>query len=277
MARTRPAAPPRERLAAPGPGEAAAVFGVLLPLLRDAEIGAPAPALTPEEARTRLEQGRHLLQGLDLEVDADAAHELALRLARALEAARPTASVRRLREALERGDPRAGALLPHVARGERDAVTAAARARILEPDLLWTLGQVVFRPALRGWCRALAPLAEGIAWPRASCFLCGAGAALGELRADGGRHLRCGQCGASWRVRRLQCPSCGNEDHASLCTLYEEEDLATRRVEACDRCRRYLKVIAAAVPTPADALFLEDLATHHLDRAAQERGYRRGR
>ena len=46
-------------------------------------------------------------------------------------------------------------------------------------------------------------------------------------------------------------------------------------MEACDRCRRYVKVIAAAAPTPADLLAVEDLATLHLDVIARERGYAR--
>jgi len=253
------------------------VYGAVLPLLRDAEIGATVPAFTPEEACGRLGQGLHLLRGLDLGVDADAAHALTLRLARALEAVRPTASVRRLREALERGDPHARELLPHVAGGEREAVFEAARERGLDPNLLWTLSHASLRPAFRAWCRALAPLAEGIPWQRASCFVCGAPAAIGELRVDGGRHLRCGQCGASWQVRRLQCPWCGNEDHTTLRTLYEDGRRATCRVEACDRCRRYLKVVAAAVPTPPEALVLVDLSTIRLDRVARERGYEAGR
>jgi FdhE protein len=253
------------------------VYGALLPLLRHAEIAEPPPALTREAARERLEHGRYLLQGLDLGMDTAAAHELTLRLARALEAVRPTETARRVREALERGDPHTRELLPLVSDGEREAVFEAARARGLDPDLLWTLAHASLSPAFRAWCRALAPQAQGIPWQRASCFVCGAPAAIGELRADGARHLRCGQCGASWQVRRLQCPWCGNEDHATLRTFYETGRRATCRVEACDRCHRYLKVIAAAVPTPPEALVLEDLATIHLDRVARERGYRADR
>jgi FdhE protein len=255
----------------------AAVYGALLPLLRDAEVGTAPPALTPDAARERLEHGRHLLEGLDLGIDATAAHELTLRLARALETARPTAAAHRIREALERGDPHARELLPLIAGGEREAVFEAARARGLEPNMLWTLAHAGLRPALRALCRALAPLAEGIPWHHPSCFVCGAPAAIGELRADGARHLRCGQCGASWHIRRLQCPWCGNEDHATLRTLYEVGRRASCRVEACDRCRHYLKVVAAAGPTPPEALVLEDLATIHLDRVARERGYRADR
>ncbi|HWR98471.1 MAG TPA: formate dehydrogenase accessory protein FdhE [Candidatus Methanoperedens sp.] len=252
-----------------GRAEAAAVFGTLLPLLRDAEVSVAPPALSASAARERLGRGRHLLDGLDLGVDAAAAHELLVHLARVLESTAASAAARRLRGALERAEPHAADLLPHAAAGEREAVAALARDRGLEPDLLWTLAQAALRPALRACCDALMPLVEDAPWERDSCLLCAAPATLGELRADGGRVLRCCRCGAAWRVRRLLCPACGNEDHATLRTLYEAGRHATRRVEACDRCRRYFKLIAAAVPTPADALVLEDLATLPLDLAAR--------
>jgi FdhE protein len=269
-----------ERLAAlgresPGVREAAAVLAAILPLVRDADLGDCPVGMTPEQARARLEQGQPLLQGLDLGIDEGSASDLLVSLARAREAALPSETARRLREALERGEPDSGELLQSVAAGDRERVAAAARRRDIDPELLWTLAQAALRPAFRAWRRALAPLGEGVAWDRSACFVCGAPAVLGELRENGARHLRCGRCGASWPVRRLCCPSCGNEDHGTLSTLSEEGNLGKRRVEACDRCRRYVKVIAATVPTPAELLALEDLATLHLDVIARERGYER--
>jgi FdhE protein len=272
--------PLRERLAAvtretPGVRDAAAVLGAIVPLLRDADMGVATPAMTADQACTRLERGEPLLRGLDLEIDEDAARELMLGLARARESASPSEPTRQLRAALERGEPDVGELLPPAAAGDREEVAAAARRWGLDPDLLWALAQATLWPALRAWRRALAPLAEGLPWQRSACFVCGAPAAIGELRADGARHLRCLHCGADWRVRRLCCPSCGNEDHATLCTLYEEGRRETRRVEACGRCRRYVKVIAAAAPIPAELLRVEDLATIHLDVVARQHGYAR--
>ena len=270
----------QERLAAvcrdvPEVREAAAVLGALLPLLRAADLGVAAPALTAVAACACLERGQPLLQGLDLEIDADAARDLLLGLARAREAACPSEPARRLRTALERNDPGSDELLAAAAAGDRDSVAAAARQRDLDPDLLWTLARAALWPAFQVWRHTLAPLVEGTHWQLGSCFVCGTPAAIGELRADGARHLRCLQCGADWRVGRLHCPCCGNEDHASLRTLYEEGRRATRRVEACDRCRRYVKVVAATAPIPADLLWVEDLATNRLDIVARQHGYAR--
>ena len=47
------------------------------------------------------------------------------------------------------------------------------------------------------------------------------------------------------------------------------------RVEVCDQCKGYLKVIVSFTPTPTNHLLIEDLATLHMDYIAQARGYKR--
>jgi len=47
------------------------------------------------------------------------------------------------------------------------------------------------------------------------------------------------------------------------------------RVEVCDKCNGYLKVVSSFAPSPPEMLPVEDLATLHLDYIAQERGYAR--
>ncbi len=44
-------------------------------------------------------------------------------------------------------------------------------------------------------------------------------------------------------------------------------------MEVCEKCRGYLKVIAAFTPTPAELLPLEDFATIEMDFIARDRGY----
>jgi FdhE protein len=107
--------------------------------------------------------------------------------------------------------------------------------------------------------------------------MCGAAATLAELQEnDQVKHLRCGSCGADWEVRRLQCIYCGNEDHRTLPHLFEEKDLERIQLEACDKCKGYLKVIASFRPALVEMLAVEDLATLHLDYIATARGYTRG-
>jgi formate dehydrogenase maturation protein FdhE len=45
------------------------------------------------------------------------------------------------------------------------------------------------------------------------------------------------------------------------------------RVEVCDACKGYVKVIASFSPMPVEMITIEDLATVHLDALAQGQGY----
>ena len=90
--------------------------------------------------------------------------------------------------------------------------------------------------------------------------------------ADGGtRFLQCATCLTSWLFRRVVCPSCGNEDERTL-AYYQAPTFPHVRVDACDRCGRYLKSIdltrlGLAVP------LVDEVAAAPLDLWAQEHGY----
>lgn len=284
----------------PDLAEAALIYEAILPLLRDADLHAVPLSLTAEEARAKLATGQPLLHELDLELDVEAARELMMRLARSLEALDEMrhghmpvmtglseggredrvgllpGAARRVRLAIDGAGIDVGALLSHAIADDHDSIESIARDIGLDPDLLRALARSALKPALAAWRRQLAPHAEGIQWEKGSCYLCGAVATLGELRENGQvLHLRCGQCGADWRFRRLRCMYCGNEDHRTLSCLYSEDQREKMRVEACDRCRGYLKVIASFSPVSPEMLPVEDLATMHLDYIAAGRRYDR--
>ena len=115
--------------------------------------------------------------------------------------------------------------------------------------------------------------------------------------ADGAtRFLHCALCGGEWRVNRIRCPWCAEEDPAKLphyqldpavpqATAAAEGDLATKpspggslsgaRLEGCETCGRYTKSIDRStdmrrVPE------VDDVATLGLDLWAEEQGMTRG-
>jgi FdhE protein len=278
---TGPEDPLERRLSAlvrdmPGLREAAEVYRVTLPLLREAGPIAVPIGLTEDRAREKISRGEPLLCGCELLFDRDATRGLLLRLARALEET-GLAGMSPIRQAFTEDRLIPGELLGHAAMGDYPSVAARAEERGLSPPLLWTLAQSALKPALRGWCRELAPLVPGTdVWENADCYLCGAPASLGELQGnEGARHLRCGQCGADWPCRRLRCVYCGNEDPASLGILYPDGRRDMIRVEVCELCRGYLKVVAAFAPASPEELALVDLSTLYLDHYAQGQGYYR--
>ncbi len=277
----------------PDLADTAALYGAILPLLRDTDLHVAPVSLSREEARKKMEQGQPLLYGLDVGLDIEAVRELMIRIAAALEAAgekqvprlpdasrlspllhKPGAAARRIRAALEEGKLDPGSLLPSVACGDPGPVTSVSARLQLDQGLLLALLRNALKPALRAWCRQIAPMAAGISWPRGTCFVCGSPATLAELQDnDQVKHLRCGSCGADWQGRRLQCMSCGNDDHRMLHYLYADNDRERVHAEACDRCHAYLKVISSFSPNPAEIIPVEDLASLHLDFIAREQGY----
>jgi FdhE protein len=261
----------------PDISEIARMYEAILPLLRDADLRVAPVSMTREQAHAKMAKGLPLLHDINLEFDYEAAREFILLLVRAVEQSDENNQARQIRSALEEHRLDAGNLLAHTATGDRGSVKSMAQHLDLNADLVWTLAQNAFKPALREWRRQLAHLAEGIPWQKGSCYVCGAAATLAELQGNNlVKHLRCSQCGADWRFPRLQCMYCGNEDHHTLKHLYTESHLETMRVEVCDTCHGYLKVITSFAPTSPEMLTVEDLATLHLDSIAKARGYVHG-
>ncbi len=262
---------------------AAQFYEAILSVLCHADSGSEAVSLTPEQVRTKMEKGLPLLRDLKIALDIQSVSELMVRLARAVETASEdnsplssAADARLVRFALEERRLDVAEFLRLVAAGEKKLATSLTESLRLNADLLWMLAQNALKPALLEWSRQLAPLAKGIRWDRGYCFICGASPTFGELRGNAqAKHLRCGQCGADWPFSRLQCTYCGNEDHAALGLLYVESEREKRRLEVCNKCSGYLKVIASFSATRPEMLVIEDLATLDLDYVAQEKGYSR--
>jgi FdhE protein len=113
-------------------------------------------------------------------------------------------------------------------------------------------------------------------WPHGYCPVCGAWAALAELRGlERARMLRCLRCGADWQAQWLACVFCGESDHRKLGSLSPEQGAETRRVDKCESCKAYLKTATTLSATPTWAVLLDDAETVDLDLAALDHGYHR--
>ncbi len=265
--------------------EAAEFYAALLPVLNTIDLCAAPLDLQADQARAKLRSGIPLLHGVDLPIDDEAARSLMVRMARALgnmhsgktKGLGRAAFARQIQHLAEQGRLKASLLLQLASAGNREKVAALAVAWQVDAGLLWLLAQHALTPPLREWARQLTPMVDQSEWHQSRCFVCGAQALLGELQgAEAAKHLRCGQCGADWRGGRLQCAYCGNDSLQTFRYMYLEAQPNGRRVEVCDQCKGYLKVIVTFDPTPSDRLLIEDLATIHLDYVAQEHGYMRG-
>jgi len=294
---------------APDMVEAVAFYQAALPLLREFQAKVEPFSLTPEVAQGKLQAGLPLLVGENLPLDVDTILTLFFKLCRIVETiGAPTERPARGWSLFKRGQPDALKLIDHARMGDGQSLRAAAAAQIrhavekqqfdviaifsalasgewrrvellaasqkLDAELLRMLAQNSLKPWLRAWSQALKPLVSVEHWQRGQCPFCGSPPALTEIQGkEGARHLRCAICGGDWPYPRLQCAFCANKDYKTLGYISVEGEEDKYRLQTCNRCRGYLKVIVTYDPTPADLLAVEDLATLHLDLIAVEREF----
>jgi FdhE protein len=113
-------------------------------------------------------------------------------------------------------------------------------------------------------------------WTEGYCPVCGAWPAFAEVRGiERSRYLRCARCGGEWQAPGLNCVYCGMTDHNELVSLVPENSRANSLIEACARCRGYVKSFTTLQGSPPGRVMLDDLASVELDVAAVEQGYQR--
>lgn len=110
----------------------------------------------------------------------------------------------------------------------------------------------------------------------ARCPRCGGLPVVGVLRGEGHgarRTLVCGLCLTEREFLRVVCPGCAEEQFERL-PVYTSDAFPHVRIDACEACRRYLKVVDLTKDGHAVPI-VDDIATVALDLWARERGYAR--
>ena len=156
-----------------------------------------------------------------------------------------------------------------------EGIERAADAAGVDAGRLAVTAQLAATPVLRA-CAAQIGQHVPESWMKGYCPICGAWPATAELRGlERNRRLRCGRCASDWALPLLHCPFCSELRHDHLRSLLPEGDEQTRRVDACDTCKGYVKTFSTLQAMPPRALATIDLATLELDMVAEERGYAR--
>lgn len=140
-------------------------------------------------------------------------------------------------------------------------------------DLLTFLLIRSWRPFLKQWAQALAPLLDDSAWMQKRCPVCGGQPDFSYLGSEaGGRHLTCSRCDTVWRYHRMGCPFCGNRESETY--GYYPDDIGLYRLYVCNDCHRYLKTLDMRQVPGERVLQAERIATTAMDLAALQAGYR---
>jgi FdhE protein len=159
---------------------------------------------------------------------------------------------------------------------DHDYIKELAIAHGAEPEALQAVLAMAPMPFLHACNRHWATSGAATGWMEGYCPTCGAWPALTEVRGiERSRHFRCGRCGAEWPAPCLLCPFCGMTDHKELLSLVPENSRSNTVIDACKRCRGYVKTFTRLQANPPAKILLDDLDSVELDVAAVEQGYKR--
>jgi FdhE protein len=140
-------------------------------------------------------------------------------------------------------------------------------------DLVDLFLEESLRPALEKVVEKYGKSIAKAGWTEGYCPICGKEPKIGEIREEEGRRfLFCTQCGFEWRFMRIKCPFCGNEEQQTL-AYFSIEGEEKYRVDVCNECKRYIKIVDFRESKEEADLDVEDIATLHLDMLANEEGY----
>jgi FdhE protein len=139
-------------------------------------------------------------------------------------------------------------------------------------DLVELFLEESLRPSLEIVAQKYADVIARSEWSEGYCPVCGKEPKIGQIRGEEGRFLFCNQCGFEWHFLRIKCPFCSNEEQQSLAYFTVEGD-EQYRVDVCNECKRYIKIVDFRESKREPNLDVEDIATLHLDILANEEGY----
>ncbi len=139
-------------------------------------------------------------------------------------------------------------------------------------DLVELFLEESLRPSLEEVAKKYADSIRCCQWSEGYCPVCGKEPKIGQIREEIGRFLFCNQCGFEWHFPRIKCPFCGNEEQQTLSYFTVEGD-ERYRVDVCNECKRYIKIVDFRESKKDANMDVEDIATLHLDILANEEGY----
>lgn len=140
-------------------------------------------------------------------------------------------------------------------------------------DMVSMLLRESLRPGFNRVITRYSSLLAEQTWQEGFCPVCGSQPRIGEIKGEEGhRHLYCHQCGYEWIFPRIMCPFCGNNDQHSL-FYFTVDGNENYRVDTCNKCRQYIKVVDLRNKEREANLEIEDIATIHLDIIANDEGY----
>ena len=144
------------------------------------------------------------------------------------------------------------------------------------PKTIYFLGYSSLFPSISSAAELLAPRLPAIeTWTRAACPICGSLPLISVLRGkEGARHAVCSFCRHEYRVRRISCLACDEDDQKKL-TFFTAKEEPGFRVDVCSTCKHYVKTIDFRELDKIVLAEFDDLDSLALDYLAVDQGFSR--
>ena len=245
---------------------------------REAQKGLPTSEidLPEEQIKLKVDEGFPLIERENFPLARDCTEKLFQQLCQiSLEENRVLAAAgKSLLEAVHSGRLDFSQIAKALLQSDTEVVEIAARELSLEYPVLQTLVKLSLQPSLFETAAVLGQKAALDDWRHTYCPVCGALPAMAALVGEGAHQALCSFCGHFWRLPRVVCPFCNNENQEDLRYFYEEGE-SLYQVHVCEQCRGYIKVMDTRVGGDSRAMAVDDVATAHLDLLAEKEGYQR--
>jgi formate dehydrogenase maturation protein FdhE len=150
-------------------------------------------------------------------------------------------------------------------RGDAQEGTDVFLARAATAPVLEALPEIARALPIASGGPRCCPVCGGL--PQVSVF-----ADSGEALVTGQRRLVCARCASEWVYPRMTCVACGETESSKLVVLADPEQLPHLRIDACDRCKRYIVSVDARLEGNAVPL-VDEIAALPLDITAAKRGF----
>jgi len=152
----------------------------------------------------------------------------------------------------------------------------AAKKHNIDKQVLGFIVYNALLPSLSSFSEMISEnLDKDADWDKGYCPVCGSMPALSLFEENGKRFLICGFCGHKWGSKRMYCPYCENDDHETL-RYYSIDNEEEYRVDACDKCKKYIKVVDVKKTTRTIYPPLEIRSTPYIDLKFEKMGLKAG-
>jgi len=107
------------------------------------------------------------------------------------------------------------------------------------------------------------------------CPICGRYPSMAYLKKDDEvKVFWCHLCNTEWKYKQDICPVCLNQDPKKMIHIFPR-DSSFSRIDACDNCKTYMKVIDGQLQSKKPQFMVEYLKTYKLDLIAMRYGYQK--